>query len=287
MLTIEEFNNRLIAAYDKLSPHLKKASKYILENPDQVAIHSMRTIAKKSEVHPTTMVRLAQKFSFEGYQELRTLYQEQFKVARNESATAAQKLVNDHQLDTTNVINYMRNTVLDNLNAVYENIDPQDLKATAKSIWECNHIYIVGFRTNTAIAYLVYYHVLGFSPDVTLIDTNTSNYSGKLRYIKPGEIMLVIASEPYSETAVKMTNYAIEKGADVIAITDSVVSPIAAQAKHSFIVPEIEKTGFNNVLLIIAICNLILTEVIREGGEESIRRLKYSDKNIEDFFSFD
>ncbi len=267
---------------------MKKAAKYMLENPNQVAIHSMRTIAKKAAVHPTTMVRLAQKLSFDGYQDLRILYQDQFKPDVNSNATLAQALLSEKAAsDTANMINNTQMAVIENLNACYSNVDPELLEATAKTIWNSNHLYIVGFRSNFSVASLFYYRVLQFTPDATLIDAKTSMHGGKLRYIKPGDLMIVIGNKPYSKAAIEMVNFANEKGAGIIAITDSVVSPLAIKAKHTFILPAVEESGFNYLLPALAVSNLIMTSVIREGGDKSVQRLEYSDKNMEDFFSYD
>jgi DNA-binding MurR/RpiR family transcriptional regulator len=128
--------------------------------------------------------------------------------------------------------------------------------------------------------------VLLFSPDVSLLEAHSSIHGGKLRYIQPGDVMIVIAHEPYSQTTLDMVEYATAKRADIIAITDSVVSPLTIAARHAFVLPGVQESGYDYLLPVIALSNLIMTFVIREGGDESVRRLEYSDRDMEEFLSY-
>jgi len=288
MQTIDEFSQHLRSLYDDLSPHMKKAAQYLLENPEEVAVHSMRTLAGHAGVHPTTMVRLAKRLSFSGYNELRALYQDRVKQGRTTHADLARvQVVDIGHLDNSNIIVNSHEAAVSSLNATYTQLDPATLEAIARMIWGSNHLYIVGFRSDYAVAALIYYRVQLFSPDVSLLDARSSIRGGKLRYIRPGDVMFVIGHEPYSQTTVEMVEYAVAKGADVIAVTDSAVSPLAIAAKHAFILPGVQESGYDYLLPVIAISNLIMTFVIREGGDKSVRRLEYSDKDLEEFLFFD
>ncbi len=288
MQTIDEFSQRLRSCYEDMSPHLKKAAQYLLENPEEVAVHSMRTIAGRAGVHPTTMVRLAKKLSYSGYNDLRSLYQERVKQGRVTHADRAQVQVADvGRSDKSDLLAKSHEAAISSLNATYAELDPATLEAVARMIWRSDHLYIVGFRSDFSVAALFYYRVLLFTPDVSLLDARSSIRSGKLRYIQPGDVMVVIAHEPYSQTALDIVEYAAAKGVDIIAITDSVVSPLTIAAKHAFVLPGVQESGYDYLLPVIALSNLIMSFVIREGGDESVRRLEYSDRDMEEFLSFD
>ena len=50
--------------YPDLPPRLQRAARFIIENPDQIAVRSMREIARRAGVAPATMVRLARAIDF-------------------------------------------------------------------------------------------------------------------------------------------------------------------------------------------------------------------------------
>ena len=57
---------RLTAELDSFSPQLKKAAGFILDNPNEVGVSSIREISEAAEVTPNTLVRLAKSVGFEG-----------------------------------------------------------------------------------------------------------------------------------------------------------------------------------------------------------------------------
>ena len=66
--------DRLTWAFPKLSPQLKKCAAYVLEHPSEVATLSMREVAARAGVPPSTMARLARAVGFGAYNEFRDIY---------------------------------------------------------------------------------------------------------------------------------------------------------------------------------------------------------------------
>ena len=58
---------RLEDAFPGLSPQLRQAARFVLDRPEDVALHSMRQLASRAGVHPSTMVRLARAPDYPGY----------------------------------------------------------------------------------------------------------------------------------------------------------------------------------------------------------------------------
>ena len=71
---------RLTAELDSFSPQLKKAAGFILDNPNEVGVSSIREISEAADVTPNTLVRLAKSVGFEGYEELRAPFREQMRT---------------------------------------------------------------------------------------------------------------------------------------------------------------------------------------------------------------
>ena len=56
------------------SKEVKKAAKYVMDNPAEIPLHSIRTIASNAAVNPSTMVRLITILGFKRYDEFKTIY---------------------------------------------------------------------------------------------------------------------------------------------------------------------------------------------------------------------
>ena len=68
--------NRLADTLRALTPEAQKAARYVLENPRDVGVSTVREIAKAADVNPNTMVRMARQVGFEGYEDFRQPFRE-------------------------------------------------------------------------------------------------------------------------------------------------------------------------------------------------------------------
>ena len=67
---------RLSAEWDNLTPEAQKAARYVLENPQDVGVSTVRDIAEAARVKPNTVVRMARQVGFEGYEDFREPFRE-------------------------------------------------------------------------------------------------------------------------------------------------------------------------------------------------------------------
>jgi hypothetical protein len=74
----------LARRYPDLPPRLQHAARFIIDNPDQIAVRSMREIARRAAVAPATMVRLARALDFADYDDMRDVI-----IRRGESTAAS------------------------------------------------------------------------------------------------------------------------------------------------------------------------------------------------------
>ena len=72
---MQEVLNQLSAEIAGLSPQLRLAGRYVLDHPNEVAVLSMRALAANAQVNPPTMMRLARRLGFDGYEDFRAVFQ--------------------------------------------------------------------------------------------------------------------------------------------------------------------------------------------------------------------
>ena len=66
-----ELQDRLIARFDTMPPQMQIAARHLIDHPQDIALMSMRDLARRAGVSPATMTRLAQFLGAEGYEDLR------------------------------------------------------------------------------------------------------------------------------------------------------------------------------------------------------------------------
>ena len=67
---------RLSGAWEDLTPEAQKAARYVLENPADVGVSTVREIAEAASVKPNTVVRMARQVGFEGYEDFRAPFRD-------------------------------------------------------------------------------------------------------------------------------------------------------------------------------------------------------------------
>ena len=91
----QENSDILKAIADKfleLSPQLQQGARFILDAPNDVAVYSMREIASRAEVKPSTMVRLATRLGYLNYNALRDEFRKRHSETSNGYAARARRL---------------------------------------------------------------------------------------------------------------------------------------------------------------------------------------------------
>ena len=68
--------DRLTNEWEALTPEAQKAARYVLENPNDVGVSTVREIAEAANVKPNTFVRMARQVGFEGYEDFRAPFRD-------------------------------------------------------------------------------------------------------------------------------------------------------------------------------------------------------------------
>ena len=145
--------SNLAAGLDELSPQLKKAAGYILNNPNDVGVSSIREISDAAEVTPNTFVRLAKSLGLEGYDELRAPFREEIRggiVSFPDRARWLQELSKTGQLG--HLYSDMVQSAISNLETTFSQISPEMLTQAADAIWQSRQVFTLGVGINNSNA---------------------------------------------------------------------------------------------------------------------------------------
>ena len=111
-------------AYPKLSRQLKKCAAYILEHPSEVATLSMRQLAARAGVPPSTMNRLAKALGFNTYDEFRALFRDSInEQATGYSLQGGQVHVVAREDKFDHDLNAFQQAALTNIHTLFDHID--------------------------------------------------------------------------------------------------------------------------------------------------------------------
>ena len=230
-------HQQIMAVFESMSPQIQSAARFVLDRPSDVALLSMRDQAKRAGVPPSTMTRFAQKLGFSGYDEVRTLYGEGLRNGLDGFSERAGDLVDRHRAQGEAA------TALDVLDAAAQQIralESRDalerIAAAAGAIGTARRVFVLGRRSSYPLAFQLAYACELIGCDVRLLDAAGGIGPDRLFDAGPEDVLVVVGIRPYASESLTLTRYAAGRTVPVVAITDSLVSPLASDAKHAVIV---------------------------------------------------
>ncbi|MFT5180653.1 MAG: DNA-binding MurR/RpiR family transcriptional regulator [Alphaproteobacteria bacterium] len=290
-LTAASFLTGLREVYDSLSPQLQRGAKYILERPDEIAFTSMRQLAQRAGVQPATMVRLAQKLGLEGYEDLRAPFRDELRRQPSGYGRRARQLQERTGRRSggralTHLAGEMIAADRENLSLTLQAIGGDGLAATSTVLAKSRRLYIMGMRSLYPAAFYTHYACSLFRDNNVLLDAPGGTFADGLRGIGPEDAMLIFSLDPYSSEVIQAATYAVEQGAEVVAVTDSLVSPLAALTPHLLLVGTDGPALFKSVVPAIAIAQALVAQMLAQGGQSALDAVAESEFQLDRFDTY-
>ncbi len=259
---------QLVASFPQLSPELKKAARYLVDHPEEVGLNSLRKVAESAGVNPATLTRLTKKLGFIDYDTLRAPFCQRLRQLSPGFSSRLQEVQQRGAVDGPDLLNDVLASELANIESALSPENRSSMVAATDRLLNCERIFTLGLRGSYAPAFIFQYALQMFRENSELVETRAGIFGDRLRDIGPNDCLVTVAFPPYTVLTIDMIEYAAEAGAEVIAITDSVVSPAAMVAKHAICVGSDSPSFYHSFTgAIVAVQALITLLVSRSGGD--------------------
>ncbi|MEM8591042.1 MAG: MurR/RpiR family transcriptional regulator [Pseudomonadota bacterium] len=267
--------DRIAEALPGLPGETKKAATYLLENPTDVGLSTIREMAAAADVTPATLMRMAQRVGFEGYDDLRAPFREalrQGSASFPDRARWLQDLAATGDLGP--LYSDMVGTTLRNIEETFAKIDAEALKAAAQTIWDARAVFTLGVGSNNANAQNFTYLASTGMVDFTSIPRPGSVPTDDLAFADKRDVLIAITCKPYRREVVEAVDVAKEQGMKIIGISDSPASPLILGATHGFVVSTESPQFFPSSVATIALLETLLSFVIAQATPEIVERVE-------------
>jgi len=275
---------RIETLYPRLSPRLRQAARYVLDRPDDVALNSMRRVAARAGVHPATMVRLAQALAFSGYAALREPFRQHLRHDRGYAERARGLVSREAAGDTL-----LRDIVAletANLGQTFDDLDDARFTAVITALSAARRLFVVGLRKCYPLAFYFHYACDMFRDNAVLAGSPGGLLADRLRGIGADDALLVVGFSRYTRATVHAAEHAAARGARVIAITDSRLSPLAAAADHVLVVAKESPSFFGSLVGALALVQAIIAGLVAHAGHDALGRLAESEAHLDAFDTY-
>lgn len=258
----------VLSRFETFSPHFRQIARHLLDEPNDFAFETLTRVAERCAVQPSSIVRFAQQFGFDGAVPMQRLMRESL-LQQSTSIGYAERLRQfSRSLPNTAVHGpeqLLGEFVEGNLHAL-ENlrhaISADELWAANDMIDVAQTVFILGFRRAFPVASYLAYLLAQAGKRVVLVDGLAGLASLQLAAVSSADVLIAISFHPYASETVALVEEAARRGAPVLAISDSAISPIGRGAALMLQVRETEVRGFRSIAASMA---LIQTLAIHHG----------------------
>ena len=250
---VEALRARIVQRYEALSPRLKQVAAYTLEHPNDIGLETLAVIAKRCKVQPSTIVRFAKTFGYDGASDMQKLFREELlSLAPSPSYAERIRQFNERSGDTAarSPSELMHGFVQGNIAALQhldETTRQDDLERGVRMIAEAEAVYLVGLRRSFPVAAYLAYALRHTDKRTYLVDGLAGMIVEQSSMMGRGDLLIATSFRPYAQQTADIVSEAAGRCARVIAISDSRLSPIARHAELCFEVKDAEFRKFRSL----------------------------------------
>lgn len=261
-----DLTSRINECYGSLSKGQKILATYITDNYDKAVFLTAAKMGQVVGVSESTVVRFATHLGYKGYPEFQKALEE---MVRNKLNSIQRMEVTYGRISQSHILETVLQSDQEKIKDTLEHIDEHAFELAVDTIIKAKHIYIVGIRSCAPLAaFMAFYFNLMFE-NVTLLQTNNSSelFEQMVR-ISKDDVIIGISFPRYSMRTLKAMEFANNRNAKVITLTDSVHSPMNLYSSCNLIARSDMASIVDSLVAPLSVINaLIIALCMKKQGE--------------------
>lgn len=210
--------------YKGMSKGHKKIASFILEHYDQAVFMTAARLGDALRISESTVVRFAAGIGYRGYPE----FQRALEECVQNKLSSVQKIDAKYGHSTqSEILTSVLTADMDKLQHTIQHLDAAAFETAVDTILGADHIYIMGLRSNAPLAEFLHFYLNMIRGNVVLLKTTSvSETFEQMIRIDERDCFVGISFPRYSMRTLKAMEFANDRNAKVIAITDTIHSPM-------------------------------------------------------------
>lgn len=249
--SFDSLRHLIQGVYEELSPHLQRVAQYALDDPNAFALETVATLATRTDVQPSTMIRFAKEFGYSGFSEMQMV----FRLRLIEGAPAYRERIFEHKRQLEEVTRDDPLAVLHEfcdastlcLEQLKESINGDDLRRAVTMLNEAEHIYVIGQRRAFPIAAYFAYGLVRLERRCQLLDFVGGMVLQQVATMRPSDLLVAVSFTEYFPAVVEVVRDASIRGIPTLTITDLPSSPLAKHGSVYFTVDNADVHQFKPI----------------------------------------
>lgn len=248
----DAFLEDLRARYPQLSRQLQAIARHVEQSGAHIALQGIQDVAQHCGVQPSAVVRFAKHFGFHGYTQLQQLFR----------AGAARQLApqRDYQdrirslietgaglLSGAQIAHEVVEGGLASLQALQAALAEAPIDAAVDLLVDAPAVWLAAARRAFPVGAYLAYALQHTAKPVHWLHGLGAMQMGELRAMAPGDVIVAVSFDPYARETLELVDAALARGARLLALTDSPLSPLAARASVTLVAQDSATFGFRSL----------------------------------------
>ena len=272
MSNTNELTNRINQAYSSMSKGQKLLATYITDNYDKAVFLTAAKLGEVVGVSESTVVRFASHLGYKGYPEFQKALEE---MVRNKLNSIQRMEVTYGRISQSQILETVLQADAEKIKYTVENIDQSAFEMAVDTILKAKTIYIVGIRSCAPLAsFLSFYLNLMFDHVVQLNTNNSSELFEQMVRISDEDVIIGISFPRYSMRTLKAMEFANNRNAKVITLTDSVHSPMNLYSSCNLIASSDMASIVDSLVAPLSVINALIVALCMKKQSEVVKTLE-------------
>ena len=281
--TVAELEHRLRSNSAELSPAELRGSQTLLDNYEDLPFLTAEAVARLGKVSASTVVRLVSKLGYGSYMEL----QAEAQHALKQRLSSVERLRKIGRVDSSEPLgNKLASPSLEHdvrlLLELGEIVSLENVRNVAYRLSATRSILIVGYRASAPLAYYLHLSLTQLLGPKVRLASDAMLLPESIVALTKEDLLLAISFPRYSSVTIQAAEVAHKQGATVVAITNSILSPLGPFAQYILTCPFGGPTVQNSPVAYYALMHILIEQLVAVLGpsvhQEIERRLNETEE---------
>ncbi len=280
-----ELIDRMNELFPKMSKGQKKITNYILSNFDKAVFMTAASLGEAVSVSESTVVRYASLLGYDGYPK----FQKSLEELVSEKLSSIERIeIKNKDLSKQDILKNVLTADAEKIKLTLDSIDKASFELALNILDNSKKIYICGIRSCKPLADFLGFYLNMICDNVVVLDTNSlSELFEQMIRINKNDCFVGISFPRYSMRTLKAMEYANDRNAKVISITDSVHSPMCLYSACNLTARSEMASIVDSLVAPLSVINSIIVALFIKNQEKSIATMEELERLWQDYQIYD
>ena len=254
--TLDQLMTQIEQQHATMPKRLREIGNFVLGHPEAIALSTLAELAAETDIATSAFVRFAQTLGFDGFSQMQAVFRQQVRSSWPQYASRLSDMADVNPADHFEALSA---SAVASIKRLSNSVSMEHLEAAvcklagAETIW-----FAAGGRARPVTAYMRYM--------LTKLGIRTQEFREapseamrELNLIGPNDVLLVVSFAPYGKLTVKLAQEAASRGAEIVSVTDTMVSPVALDT--TLLVTEESIFGFRSLCATMNLAQYLAIEI--------------------------